>query len=298
MTATDLARAGVLPVGARPAVIAGSGYLPVNVAESLAAAGFPPFVILIDGEADSLARLSVFRSETFQIHDYARLASLLRRHGITHVVLAGGVARRPPWHSFLRTPRLLLILRKVVTALARGDNALLSAIIADLESQGVTVIGAHDVVPDLITRTGVLTLAKPSAADRRDLGAALEAALAIGALDIGQAAVSIGGRAVALEGIEGTDGLLERVRALRSHGRLAGQTGGVLVKAAKPGQELRADLPTIGPETVTAAHAAGLAGIGLEAERSLLIDADETVRRADALGLFIVGLAPSQARVP
>jgi UDP-2,3-diacylglucosamine hydrolase len=104
-------------------------------------------------------------------------------------------------------------------------------------------------------------------------------------------AVAVGGRAIALEDIEGTDGLLQRAKALRSHGRLAGKTGGVLVKCVKPGQELRVDLPTIGPQTVTAAHAAGLSGIAVEAECSLVLEAAETVRRADALGLFVLGFA-------
>jgi DUF1009 family protein len=96
---------------------------------------------------------------------------------------------------------------------------------------------------------------------------------------------------VALEGIEGTDGLLERVAGLRGHGRLAGASGGVLVKCAKPGQELRADLPTIGLHTVEAVHRAGLVGIGVEAERALILDQRRLIERADELGIFVIGLA-------
>ncbi len=140
-----------------------------------------------------------------------------------------------------------------------------------------------------------MTRAAPSRRDMPDLKAALEAARAIGALDIGQGAVSIGGRVVAVEGIEGTDGLLARVKDLRGHGRIAGKKRGVLVKCAKPGQELRADLPTIGPATVLAAHAAGLAGIGVEAGHSLILDFGDMVERADALGLFVVGLPAGEA---
>ena len=142
-------------------------------------------------------------------------------------------------------------------------------------------------MPDLLAAEGPLTKAQPRKSDRRDIDAAYAAAKAIGALDIGQAAVAIGGRVIALEGVEGTDGLLERVQQLRGHGRLAGRTRGVLVKCAKPGQELRADLPSIGPQTVEAAHAAGLAGIGVEAGRSLVLDGAAVIARADALGLFV-----------
>ena len=139
-----------------------------------------------------------------------------------------------------------------------------------------------------------MTRVAPQKDDWSDLTAAKRGALAIGALDIGQAAVSVGGRVVALEGIEGTDGLLERVKDLRGHGRIANRKRGVIVKCAKPDQEVRADLPAIGPMTVDGAHAAGLAGIGVEAGRSLILDFGEVVSRADALGLFVVGLTAEQ----
>jgi DUF1009 family protein len=99
---------------------------------------------------------------------------------------------------------------------------------------------------------------------------------------------------VALEDIEGTDALLARIGTLRGHGRLAGRKRGVLVKCAKPGQELRADLPTIGLATVEAAHAAGLAGIAVEAGRSFVLQQAETIARADELGLFIVGVGTAE----
>jgi DUF1009 family protein len=134
----------------------------------------------------------------------------------------------------------------------------------------------------------------PWKSDWRDIEAGRAAAKAIGALDIGQAAVAVGGRVIALEGIEGTGGLLDRAKELRSHGRIAGKTRGVLVKCSKPGQELRADLPSIGPQTVDAAHAAGLAGIAIEAGHSLILDGPTTIARANALGLFIVGLPAAE----
>ena len=145
-------------------------------------------------------------------------------------------------------------------------------------------------MPDLIAGDGVMTKAETDRRRPQGLAAAFAAAKAIGALDIGQAAIAIGGRAIALEGVEGTDGLLARTRELRSHGRLAGKQRGVIVKCAKPGQELRADLPAIGPLTVAAAHEAGLAGIGVEAGRSLILDYETVCADSDALGLFVIGL--------
>jgi DUF1009 family protein len=290
MTRADAGRRIKLAAGDRVAVVAGSGRLPINVAESLAAAGHSPFIVMLAGEADGDPVLASFDHEMLALEEFGDLLPLLKRRKITHVVLAGGVGRRPHWRRIRPSFALLSVLPKALMALARGDDGLLRVIVRELEAGGITVVGAHEIVPDLLASEGPMTRAKPLKGDAADLDAALAAAHAIGALDIGQAAVAIGGRVVALEGVEGTDGLLERVKELRHHGRVGGRKRGVLVKCAKPGQELRADLPAIGPATVDAAHAAGLAGIGVEAGRSLVLDFGELVKRADAYGLFVVGL--------
>ena len=111
-------------------------------------------------------------------------------------------------------------------------------------------------------------------------------------MDIGQGAVSVGGRVVALESAEGTDQMLQRVAALRKSGRISARRRGVLVKVCKPQQDLRADLPSIGANTVRLAAAAGLSGIAVEAGRSLVLGREETLQAADAAGLFVYGLEP------
>ncbi len=143
---------------------------------------------------------------------------------------------------------LLAVVPLVVSALAHGDDGLLKVVVRGLEARGFKVVGAHQVVPELVASEGLWTKTSPQKADWRDIEAARAAAEAIGALDIGQGAVAVGGRAIALEGIEGTDAMLERVRDLRGHGRLAGKARAACwVKCAKPGQELRADMPAVGP---------------------------------------------------
>ncbi|CAN7356648.1 LpxI family protein [Aminobacter sp. LjRoot7] len=275
----------------RVAVVAGSGRLPVNVADSLAEAGRKPFIVLIDGETDPSTSLWSYAGERLAIEQFASLVPLLKRHNITHCVLAGGISRRPVWRAIRPSVALLRVLPRALAALARGDDGLLRILVRTIEDSGIKVVGAHQVVPELLAVAGSMSALVPEKGDWADLRAGQEAARMIGALDIGQAAVAIGGRAIALEGIEGTDLLLERVRDLRNNGRIAGRKRGVLVKCAKPNQELRADLPTIGPATVDAAHAAGLAGIGIEAGRSLVLDYGEVVERADRLGLFVIGLS-------
>jgi DUF1009 family protein len=273
----------------RVALIAGSGQLPVDVASGLAEKGHPPFVIMVKGEALERTALEIYNHEEIAPEEAGDLVPMLKRNQITHLVMAGGVSRRPNLRRIKWSLSLLRVLPKVIYALARGDNTLLSALVEYIEANGIKVIGAHEILPNLLAREGLMSTARPSAADTRDVEAALEAALAIGRLDVGQAAVAIGGRPIALEGIEGTDGLLERVKDLRTHGRLAGIGRGVLVKCAKPGQEVRADLPTIGPATIERAHAARLAGVAVEAERTFVLEFGKTVERANALGLFLVG---------
>jgi DUF1009 family protein len=295
MTKTEVAGTGlVLAPGDRVGIIAGGGSLPVEVAEGLAEGGHRPVIILIEGQADRQSDLTSYEHESLALEDIGALVALLRRRQISHLVLAGEIRRRPRLVDMRWSLSLLAVIPSVVMALARGDDGLLKILTRGLEARGVKVVGAHEVVPRLVATEGPLTKALPRKSDWRDIEAAYAAAKAIGALDIGQAAIAIGGRAIALEGIEGTSGLLDRTKQLRDHGRLAGKARGVLVKCAKPGQELRADLPSIGPRTVEAAHAAGLAGIAVEAGHSLILEGPVVVERANALGLFVVGLPAAE----
>ncbi|CAM5634552.1 UDP-2,3-diacylglucosamine pyrophosphatase LpxI [Mycolicibacterium aubagnense] len=294
-TAEGGGRLQLLP-DARVGIIAGGGKLPIDVANGLSEQGHKPFILIVQGEALPESELGQFEHEVLSLESIGSLVGILKRRRITHVVLAGEIKRRPRLGAMRFNLGLLAVVPLVISALARGDDGLLKVVVRGLEARGFTVVGAHQIVPNLTADEGALTRLAPSKADWKDIEAAHEAAIAIGMLDIGQGAVAIGGRAIALEGIEGTDGLLARVRELRGHGRLAGKKGGVLVKCAKPGQELRVDLPSIGLQTVEGAHAAGLAGIAVEAGRSLVLDSAAVIAKADALGLFVVGL-PAKERI-
>lgn len=287
MTIERQARFQLSP-GDKIGIVAGNGRLPVDLAESLVAHGQKPFVVMVQGEAG--AELAAFDHAEFPLESFPTLGTLLKRQGVTHAVFAGGIERRPRLSAVKPSWELLRFLPRALAALGKGDDGVLRALAGGLESLGVKVVGAHEIAPDLLASEGRIAGVSPQKSDWRDIDAGADAARAIGVLDIGQAAVAVGGRAIALEGIEGTDLLLERVQALRGHGRIAGKTRGVLVKCAKPGQELRMDLPTIGPTTVVGAHAAGLAGIAVEAERSLILDLAGVIEAADRLGLFVVGL--------
>ena len=277
------------PVAGHPvAIVAGSGALPEALADELEREGQSPVIIAIRGEADR--SIPARARATLDIEALGKLPGLLKAHGVRHVVFAGGVSRRPRWHRFRLTFGIVRMLPRGIRALGAGDDALLRVVAAFMEQEGIVVLGAHEIMPRLLAPEGVIGALSPTRDDWPAIRAGYEAARAIGALDIGQAAVAFGRRAVALEGIEGTEGLLARTRDMRHHGRLTSTRRGVLVKCAKPGQDERADLPTIGPQTVISAHAAGLSGIAVEAGRSILLEADSIRAQADRLGLFVIGL--------
>ncbi|MDR6102454.1 DUF1009 family protein [Agrobacterium larrymoorei] len=278
--------------GQRLAIIAGSGSLPLYVALAARSAGENPLIIRLKNEAD--LDWSQFENASISVGDVKGLGQLLSRYGIDRVVLSGGVARRPEWREIRPNLKMIAKMPSIIrTLLSGGDDTVLQMVIGLIEAQGARVIGAHEIAPALLATTGPLGKIKPSDEDRKDIAKAAQAALALGVLDVGQGAVSVGGRIVAMEGVEGTDGMLERVATLRAAGRISQRRKGVLVKLCKPQQDIRADLPTIGPSTVDNVAKAGLAGIAVEAGRAFILDRDEMLKAADAAGLFVCGIDTS-----
>ncbi len=273
----------------RLAIIAGRGQLPVYLAQAARQAGESPLIIALKNEADD--RFDGFDVVHAGVGDLALIQARLRDEGITRVVMSGGVARRPEWREIKPTFKTLLKVPSVVrTLISGGDDAVLQMVIKLIEAMGCRIIGAHEIAPGLLARTGPLGRHGPTEDDLRDIGKAVEAAEALGRLDIGQGAVSVGGRVVALEGVEGTDQMLQRVSELRAAGRISTRRRGVLVKLCKPQQDMRADLPTIGLSTLENAIRAGLAGIAVEAGRALVLDEAALIAAADMAGLFVVGI--------
>ncbi|HET7412229.1 MAG TPA: UDP-2,3-diacylglucosamine diphosphatase LpxI [Pararhizobium sp.] len=268
------------------AIIAGGGSLPVHVAEAARLSGRKLLVVGIEGEADP--DIAAFSPEWINWGQIGKLERLLAEHGTQDIVLIGNISARPDFKHFRLDFGTVRILPEVVSILIGGDNTVLSGAIRLLEARGYSIVGAHEIAADLTASGGPAAGVPPRGDDLLDLETAIRASRDIGALDAGQAAVAIGGRVVALEAAEGTDAMLERVAGLRRDGRLrANGRAGVLAKCAKPQQDLRVDMPTIGPKTVEGAAAAGLAGIGIEAGRVMIVDRAETLRRAEATGLFI-----------
>ena len=173
-----------------------------------------------------------------------------------------------------------------------GDDHLLSGVGRILEQGGFRMVGIKDVAPDLLMPEGCITRAWPSDNSKTDIERGRAVLTALGPFDIGQAVVVIDGHVVAVEDIEGTDGLLVRVARLREAGRIRAKSGrGVLVKAPKNGQDLRFDLPTVGAKTIEGAAKAELAGIAVIAGHTIAADSQTMIEVADKAGLFIQGLS-------
>jgi hypothetical protein len=167
-----------------------------------------------------------------------------------------------------------------------GDDQLLRLIVEELEREGFRVVGADTLIADVLAPEGPMTALAPDADALRDIALGIEVAGRLGDLDIGQAAIVQQGLVLGVEAVEGTDALIARCAGLKRAGR-----GGILVKVKKPGQERRADLPTIGPHTVRLAAETGIAGIAVQAGHCLIIERAEVIAAADRAGLFVIGVA-------
>jgi hypothetical protein len=273
----------------RLAIVAGRGRLPLDVAEAARQAGEDPFIIGIEGEVSG--DLSGYDHAVVGLGNASGLRRILKQAAIGRVVLSGGINRRPELSEIRPPLRVLFKLPGMLrTVFGGGDDKVLRLVMGLIESENCRVVGAQDVVPNLLATTQCLTQAKPNKVDWKNINIARRGALALGRLDVGQGAVAVSGRIVALEGAEGTDGMLQRVADLRKSGRISPNARGALVKFCKPQQDVRADLPSIGLTTIGNLAEAGLSGVAVEAGRSLILDRDEAVAKADSLGLFIVGV--------
>jgi UDP-2,3-diacylglucosamine hydrolase len=270
------------------AIIAGGGSVPAHVAAVASAAGRKVLIIGIRGEADP--GIAEFPHEWLDWGELGRLDDLLTSHGGRDLVLIGSIRTRPDFKGIKLDLATMRSLKDILAIVVGGDSDVLSGAIKFFEKRGRRVIGAHEIARDLVAPAGAIGKVRPRKTDRRDIHRAMRAARTIGALDAGQAAIAVNGRLVALEAAEGTDGMLERLNALRASGRVRWEgRAGVLAKCAKPQQDIRVDMPTVGSRTVEAAIAIGLAGIAVEANRVMIVDRAEAIRRANAEGVFLVG---------
>ncbi|MDB5394637.1 MAG: hypothetical protein JWM91_2143 [Rhodospirillales bacterium] len=268
-------------------ILAGGGTLPRRVAEAAAAQGRPVFIVAFTGQFEQ-ATVAGFPHISLRIGEAGRILSEMRKAGVVDLVMAGGV-RRPSLSELGLDWRGVQLFARIGAG-ALGDNGLLAAIGRELEREGFKLVGASEILDSGAVAMGALGWHQPDEQAHADIAHGVKVARALGVVDVGQSVVVQQGLVLGVEAIEGTDALLQRAGPLRREG-----LGGVLVKIAKPQQDRRIDLPTIGPATVALAAAAGLRGIAVEAGSTIILDQATTIDAADAAGLFVIALDPKAA---
>lgn len=270
-------------------IIAGGGDLPRAVAESVHAAGRKVFVMALTGSAGG-NWLSGFAHEWGSPGAPGQAFKAFRREGVTDFLLAGQVDR-PKFSEMKLDAKGMLLLPRALKAARQGDDGLLRFIVTMFEEEGFRGVGVAEAAPGLVCGAGDLGRFSPTEEHRADMMRAFAIVKALGAMDVGQAAVVCDGLPLAVEAAEGTDQMLVRVGGLREAIRgTPDKKRGVLVKALKPTQDAKTDLPVIGIATLDRVASVGLAGIGLQAGGALIVDKAAVAARADALGLFVTGV--------
>ena len=269
-------------------IIAGGGELPAQIIKHCQSTGRPFFVVALKDQADADILEAV-------PHAWVRLGAagttlkFLRENEARELVLAGAVKR--PSLLALRPDAWAAKFFAKTGASSLGDDGILSALINALQDEGFRIVGTDDLLPGLIATDGIYSKTEPAAASMRDIEIGISSALDLGTRDIGQAAIVRNGEVIGLEDEQGTDVLLRSISPVSDTPK-----SGVLVKVAKPQQERRADLPTIGPATLEGAYRAGLTGIAIESGGALILNQSEVVRLADEYGLFVIGVQVNQTK--
>jgi hypothetical protein len=261
-------------------IIAGEGRFPFLVADRAAERGMGTAGLGFSGFTDSSLDGSVDAYLEIKIGQLSKMLSFFKKRGVNKVVFAGGITKpkaldmRPDFRA----------VKMLMRAGAKGDDALLRSVAAEIESEGMEVVSPLEVLPELGTLEGVLSRRAPRSHEWDDLRFGWRRAKALGEWDIGQALMLKSRMVAAVEGMEGTDAMIRRGGDLLNK-------GGVVVKVCKPGQDRRLDLPAVGVDTVRTMSEAGATCLGVEAGKSLFFDMDRAVKFADDSGISVVGLS-------
>lgn len=275
----------------RIGLIAGGGRLPDYVRSAALENDLLGLIIALD---PFVPELKFPDAKHLSLGQFGKMVRSLKKAKCTHVCFAG-IVKRPDFTRLKPDLKAVRHLPATIRAAGQGDDALMRHVLGLFEQEGFQIVSPQEVCANLMLSEGVIGAVPLTDQHRDDALLACRIASAIGALDIGQAAVVAGGVTLAVEAQEGTDAML--VRLLNLPGELRGteeRRKGVIAKLIKPNQDIRVDLPTLGPATVKLASEAGLAGIVAEAGGAFVIEREETIRLADEAGLFIAGLPKAE----
>jgi UDP-2,3-diacylglucosamine hydrolase len=285
----------ISPAGEPVAIICGGGSFPGAVAEAIARRGRRPVMFGVRGWADPRV-IERYAHHWIALGQAGRLFRLARAEHCREGVFIGTLLR-PPLAQIRLDWRTIWLMPRIVGFFRGGDDRLLSGVARLFEEGGLRIIGLQEVAPEILVPEGVLGGYRPSARDELDIARALKLIAALGPFDVGQAAIVANNHVLAVEAAEGTDNMLARIAELRRQRRVATPPGvGVLVKAPKPAQDRRFDLPAIGAQTVDNVARAGLAGLAVAAGSTIIAEIAEVTAAADRAKIFLVGVGEDTAQ--
>jgi len=265
-------------------LIAGKGDLPNHLVEALKEKNIKTSIVCIEGQTpDSVSNLyPAVPTCWVQLGQVGKVINFFKEQKVTHIVMIGGI-QRPSWDELKLDARGLKVMAKA-TLKPKGDDAVLRLVINELESEGFKVIGLQEILPNVLGKPGCLTEVHPCEAHMKDVDQGWNILELLSPLDIGQVVSVQQGLVLAIEAIEGTDAMIERAGTLKKDGLAP-----VIIKRPKRNQEKRADLPTLGVNTIVNAHREGMAGIAYEAGSTILVDQAEMIKIANEKGIFLLG---------
>ena len=269
----------------RLGIIAGNGLLPSEIINYCKLYSRPYFVIAIKGQTEPRLVQDDIPHEWMRLGEAGNIIKSLRLQNVTQLVMAGSIIR--PSLKDLNPDIWTVKFFAKTGAAVLGDDGLLSSLCKVLhEQEGFDIIAPDELLPELVTKEGIYGIISPSDENKRDILTGVTAALELGSRDLGQAAVVRNREVIGLEDWRGTDSLLKDINPSSD-----AKPNGVLVKVAKPNQDRRIDLPTIGPNTIINVENSGLCGIAIQSGSSFILDKKYTVESADKRGLFIFGVS-------
>ena len=268
-------------------IIAGGGVLAKMLIDYCKSKQRDFVVIAVEGNADRAIFTPDIPCQWIRIGQAGSGFKYLADEKVEEIVMIGTI-RRPSFADLMPDLRTASFFAKIGFK-SLGDDGILRAVIGEFEKENMRVVGIHEVMPDLLVKEGILTKQKPDKQAEADILRGCEVASCLGKLDVGQSVIVQQGLVLGVEGIEGTDRLIERCGTYQRKG-----CGGVLVKLRKPQQDMRVDLPTIGTNTIENLYRNGMRGLAVHAGNALIVQEKEVIALADKYKMFIKGIIPEE----
>ncbi len=267
----------------RLGIIAGNGELPLAAASAARKNGVKSLIaVAFRGETQEQIANVVDEVVWLKVGQLEKLIQAFTSRGVDQCIMVGQIAPKNLFANVRPDLRMVSLLARLK---AKNAETIFGAVADELNKEGVRLIDATPFLKELMPAAGVLTKQQPTVEQRSDIAFGLKIAKAISGFDIGQTVVVKDGVVLAVEAWEGTDDCLRR------GGRLAGKGGGaVAVKVSKPNQDMRFDIPTIGPETIGVCREAGIAALAIEANHTLLLEKELSLAQADKNRIVVMAV--------